>query len=143
MKEPRRFPLRVLFVEDEEPVRHRVTRILNRHVEAIYMARDGLEGLKLFRTERPDVVISDIQMPKMDGFGLFRHIRKQDRHIPLVLFTGHHVREFREEAASVGVDQYLLKPLSRELLIQVLEHSHEMIEYTRRLRERLTAPAAG
>jgi len=80
-------------------------------------------------------------MPEMDGFELFRQIRMQDRHIPLVLFTGHNIREYRDEAASVGVDQYLLKPLSRELLLQVLGHSQEMIEYTRRLRERFEAAA--
>jgi YesN/AraC family two-component response regulator len=77
-----KYPIKVLYVEDEIMVREPFVEMLNRRVGQIYEAANGAEGLELYRKYEPDIVIADIKMPVMDGLTMAAHIRKK---IPLCL----------------------------------------------------------
>lgn len=130
------YDLHVLFVEDDLHTRNVGSRILQRHVTSLSVAVNGVQGLALFHKEKPDLVISDIRMPEMDGLEMFRKIRQADPHVPLVVCSAHDLRSYHEEARKIGVDQYLLKPFGKEMLIQVLGHGEGIIRHLAGLRSR-------
>ena len=138
------YDLRVLFVEDNEQTRRAGSRMIQRHVQTLYTAENGVQGLELYRREKPDLVISDIEMPEMDGLEMFRQIRRQDPHLPLVICTAYNFQEYREQAREIDVDQYLLKPFGKENILQVLEHTRGIIDHFAALRNRYAqqGPAA-
>ncbi len=123
----------VLVVEDNADVREYVASILGAHYR-IATARDGQEGLERARELQPDLLISDVMMPRMDGNELCRAI-KQDAHldhIPVVLLTARATQEMKIEGLEVGADDYLAKPFNaRELLAR----AHNLIQLRRQERE--------
>lgn len=115
-------PYRILCVEDNPELRELLITELAPYCQEVRTACDGEEGLEAIRDWQPDVVVSDVMMPRMDGFELCRQV-KQDlsiSHIPLILLTA------RADAASVltgykaGADSYLAKPFDTALLLQVI-----------------------
>jgi PAS domain S-box-containing protein len=88
----------------------------------VQVAADGEQALELTRQELPDIVITDVMMPKLDGFGLLRRLRSDDvtRHIPIVMLSARAGDESRAEGLEAGADDYLVKPFSgRELIARV------------------------
>ena len=75
------------------------------------VAADGAEALSLLRSEAVDLVISDVEMPRLDGFGLTSEIRRDDRlrHIPMILVTSLASQQHRERGVEVGADAYIVK----------------------------------
>ncbi len=110
----------VLFVEDEEIVRASMERILKRRVKEIYLASNGKEGLDMFRHKNPDIIISDIRMPQLDGLDMIRELRKTSD-IPIIIASGHNDEQFLLEAIELNVDYYLKKPIDQNRLISALE----------------------
>ena len=83
-------------------------------------ARDGEEALPLIRNIIPDIVITDIKMPFMNGLELSRILKKEIPNIRIMVLTGYDEFEFAREALSIGADEYILKPFSSEKLIVAL-----------------------
>jgi len=110
----------VLFVEDEEVVRSSMERILKRRVKEIYVASDGKEGLIIFRDKNPDIIITDIRMPQLNGLDMIREIRKTSN-TPIIITSGHNDEEFLLEAIELNVDYYLKKPIDQNKLISAME----------------------
>jgi len=81
--------LSVLYVEDDETVRETMQNILNYFFKEIFIAENGEEGLKMFKEKSPDMVLSDIEMPKMNGLELAKEIRKLNPNIPIAFFSGY------------------------------------------------------
>ena len=79
--------LSVLYVEDDEEIREQLARILRRRVGALYLAGNGLEGVEAYRRHRPDLVITDILMPLMDGLAMAAEIRRDSRTTPIIVTT--------------------------------------------------------
>ena len=115
---PPQAPL-VLVVDDSITVRRVTQRLLQREGYRVVMAADGLQALERLLDERPSVVLSDIEMPRMDGFDLARNIRADARlaGLPIVMITSRIAEKHREHAMSLGVDHYLGKPYSEEELM--------------------------
>jgi signal transduction histidine kinase len=112
---------RILLADDNADMRDYVTRLLRPGYE-IATARDGQEALRLARTMRPDLILSDVMMPRMDGFGLLGEIRCDAtlRDLPVILISARAGEEARLEGLDAGADDYLVKPFSaRELLARV------------------------
>jgi signal transduction histidine kinase len=112
---------RVLLVEDNPQMRAFVARLLGRR-HSVLTAVDGVEALALARRELPDVVLSDVMMPRMDGFELARRLKAdpRTRNIPLVLITARHGTEAALEGFAAGADDFLVKPFSPpELLARI------------------------
>lgn len=112
---------RVLLVEDNAQMRTFLARLLGRR-HTVLTAEDGVEALDLARRELPDVVLTDVMMPRMDGYELARHLKAdpRTRNIPLVLITARHGTEAALEGFASGADDFLVKPFSPpELLARI------------------------
>lgn len=112
----------VLVVDDSITVRRVTQRLLQREGYRVALAADGLQALDRLREERPVMVLSDIEMPRMDGFELVREIRADDalKDLPVVMITSRIADKHREHAASLGVDHYLGKPYADEVLLSLV-----------------------
>ena len=114
-------PVRILLVDDNADMRSYVQRLLSEYW-AVETANDGLEALEAIAQRPPALVLSDVMMPSLDGFGLLRALRADDRtkEIPLILLSARAGEESRIEGLAAGADDYLTKPFSaRELLARV------------------------
>src|SRR5688572_19331161 len=103
----------LLLVEDDPDILKMLNTTLNIKGNRLVTARNGKEGLDVIQGERPAVVIADIMMPKLDGFGLVHRIRinPETRDIPVVFITATHVApEDREFALNIGATRFIQKP---------------------------------
>lgn len=112
--------LRVLYVEDEESIRIALSRFLGRRVREIYVAENGEEGLRLFNEKKPDLVVTDIQMPIMDGLKMSEKIRAIDSEVPIVIITAFNDEEYLIKAVDLSVDKFLKKPIDNTMLLSTL-----------------------
>lgn len=114
----------VLVVDDSITVRRVTQRLLRREGYRVAMAADGLQALERLAEERPAVVLSDIEMPRMDGFDLARNIRADAklRDLPIIMITSRIAEKHREHAKELGVDHYLGKPYSEDELLALVKH---------------------
>ncbi len=127
----------MLIVEDNSDVRY----FIRSHFDsfyAIYEAKDGQEGLDLAIEIIPDVIISDILMPGIDGYEFCKRIKKDERtsHIPLLLLTALHSKEHEIEGLSCGADDYITKPFDIAILQTKIEN---MLQVRRALKEKYTS----
>lgn len=114
----------VLVVDDSITVRRVTQRLLTREGYRVALAADGLQALEKLAEELPAVVLSDIEMPRMDGFDLARNIRGDARlkALPIVMITSRIAEKHREHAKELGVNHYLGKPYSEEELLSLVKH---------------------
>jgi len=117
-------PPLVMVVDDSITVRRVTQRLLMREGYRVVLANDGLQALERLQEELPDVVLSDIEMPRMDGFDLARNIRGDERMrvLPIIMITSRIAEKHREHASELGVDHYLGKPYSEEELLGLVAH---------------------
>jgi PAS domain S-box-containing protein len=131
---------RVLVVDDNADMRHYLERLLSTRWK-VRTAADGVEALETIRTETPDLVLTDVMMPRLDGFGFLRELRADSklRDLPVILLSARAGEDARVEGLDAGADDYLTKPFSaRELIARVnanLDLSRVRHEATRDLRE--------
>ena len=121
----------VLVVDDSITVRRVTQRLLKREGFRVALANDGLHALEVLAQEKPDVVLSDIEMPRMDGFDLVRNIRNDVnlRDLPVIMITSRIAEKHREHAMELGVDHYLGKPYAEdELLALIRSYCAEAVE---------------
>ena len=114
----------IMVVDDSITVRRVTQRLLQREGYRVVLAADGLQALERLQDERPAVVLSDIEMPRMDGFDLARNIRGDARlkDLPIVMITSRIAEKHREHAKELGVDHYLGKPYAEEELMSLVRH---------------------
>ena len=112
----------VMVVDDSLTVRRVTQRMLVREGYRVVTAKDGLDALERLAEERPAVLLSDIEMPRMDGFDLVRNVRADPRlqGLPVVMITSRIAQKHRDYAAELGVDHYLGKPYSEEELLSLV-----------------------
>ena len=112
----------VLVVDDSITVRRVTQRLLKREGYRVALAADGLQALERLLEEKPAVVLSDIEMPRMDGFDLARNIRGDARlrDLPIIMITSRIAEKHREHAKELGVDHYLGKPYSEDELLALV-----------------------
>lgn len=104
--------LTVLYVEDEEEIRKNIADTLSFYVKEVIQAKDGKEGLKLYKKKKPDVILSDILMPIIDGIEMVQKIRLVDKKTPIVMITAHTEKDYLLSAVKLHLEQYLVKPVS-------------------------------
>ena len=108
----------VLLVEDNADLRNYVGKMLKRFGHGVLTAEDGLDGWHRARNDHPDIVVSDVMMPRMDGFELVGKIKADEKtnHIPVILITAKHELDSKIQGLKTGADDYLSKPVNiREL----------------------------
>jgi chemosensory pili system protein ChpA (sensor histidine kinase/response regulator) len=119
-------PPMVLVVDDSLTVRKITTRLLTREGFRVDSAKDGVDALEKMRDLLPDVVLLDVEMPRMDGFELARVMRADERmkSVPIIMITSRTADKHRNLAMEIGVNVYLGKPYQEHLL---LEHIAEQL----------------
>ncbi|HEY9239215.1 MAG TPA: response regulator, partial [Burkholderiaceae bacterium] len=124
----------VMVVDDSLTVRRVTQRLLLREGYRVVLAKDGLDALERLSEAVPQIVLSDIEMPRMDGFDLVRNMRADARlrDLPVIMITSRIAQKHRDYAAELGVDHYLGKPYSEEDLLALIAR------YTR---DKVAAPA--
>ncbi|MBI3369833.1 MAG: response regulator, partial [Burkholderiales bacterium] len=112
----------VLVVDDSLTVRRVTQRLLQREGYRVEVAKDGLEGLERLAAERPAVLLSDIEMPRMDGFDLVRNLRADARlaDLPVIMITSRIAQKHRDYAQELGVNHYLGKPYAEDELLALV-----------------------
>ena len=118
---PNAVPL-ILVVDDSITVRRVTQRLLQREGYRVSLAADGMQALERLQQELPAVVLSDIEMPRMDGFDLVRNMRNDQRltDLPVIMITSRTAEKHREHARALGVDHYLGKPYSEDELLGLI-----------------------
>lgn len=112
--------LKVLYVEDEEFHREQLGIFLKRRVGKLYLAEDGQDGLSKFKEFNPDIVITDLKMPEMDGIEMSKEIRKTDKNCAIIITTAFSDVETILSVVNVGIDNYVIKPIKNDELIEAM-----------------------
>lgn len=113
----------VLVVDDSVTVRKVTTRLLERQGMAVTVAKDGVEAVSMLQDMRPDVILLDIEMPRMDGFEVARHVRNEARleGLPIIMISSRTGDKHRERADALGVNRFLGKPFQEAELLSTIE----------------------
>ncbi len=129
----------ILYAEDEKDLREVTHQILKGFTKKQYVAQNGQEGLELFKKyeNEIDLIITDVNMPILNGLDMIKEIKKINLNIPIIVATAFSNKEYLLEAIDIGVDKYVLKPIDIAKLLQVMSQSliyHELKDlYTDRL----------
>jgi chemosensory pili system protein ChpA (sensor histidine kinase/response regulator) len=112
----------VMVVDDSLTVRRVTQRLLSREGYQVVLAKDGVDALEHLQSISPDVMLVDIEMPRMDGFDLTRNVRgdERTRRIPIIMITSRTAEKHRNYAMELGVNEYLGKPYQEERLLNLI-----------------------
>ena len=113
----------VLYVEDDVDIREQLSRFLERRVGKLYISTNGQEGLEAWRRHKPEVVVTDIMMPVMDGLRMSGAIRLENPSVPIIVTTAFNETDFFLKSIDLGIDKYVIKPINTELLLQAIRKS--------------------
>lgn len=113
----------VLVVDDSVTVRKVTTRLLERNGMEVRTAKDGIDALEVLQDHIPDVVLLDIEMPRMDGFEVATQMRHHSvlKDVPIIMITSRTGDKHKERAMSIGVNEYLGKPFQEEILLGAIK----------------------
>jgi CheY-like chemotaxis protein len=114
---------KILIIDDNEENRDALSRRLQRRGFQVVLAEDGLEGMEKVRLEKPDVVLMDMNMPKLDGWEATRQLKADQatRNVPIIAVTSHAMSGDRERSLEVGCADYHTKPVEMAKLLGQIE----------------------
>lgn len=115
--------LTVLYVEDNEDARRQVVMFLSRIAGTVLTAENGAQGLQIYNRAKPDIVVTDIQMPIMDGLKMASEIRDEDETTPIIVLTAFDQGDYLMKAINIGIDTYVTKPVDQFRLQSALVRS--------------------
>jgi len=111
----------ILLAEDEDTIRKSFKRILLLYVSEVYEATNGEEALILYEKHKPDILITDIKMPKLNGLELIKKIRSSDSKIPIIVTSAHTDQDFLLESIKLSLVEYVVKPIREDDLNKLLQ----------------------
>jgi two-component system cell cycle response regulator len=127
-KYPNLRKISVLYVEDDENIQKVFTNILKRFITKLYIANNGAEGLKKFEELKPDLIITDIQMPKMNGIEMIANIRKENKNIPIIITTAFNDINYAIDGIKLGIEGFFLKPIEDlKSYLDILENKAKIV----------------
>lgn len=112
--------LRVLYVEDDDNLRQETTKIIERFFANVDVATNGKEGLESFKEVSYDLVITDIEMPYMNGIEMSKNIRLINNETPIIIISAYSNTDYFIESIAIGINYYILKPINMPHLIDTL-----------------------
>ncbi len=113
--------LKILLVEDDPDVARELQTFLGYRFGKAFLAQDGTEALELYHHTAPDIVITDIQLPGMDGLTLVEEIRRVNRRVPIFVITAHVYEEYLLRAVKLGLEDFIPKPIIYSQLLSALK----------------------
>lgn len=124
------YPYKILFVEDEEATRKNYVTYLKMLFSEVYEAGDGEKAYELYKEKKPDIMIIDINIPKLNGLELLKKIRENDYTTKAIMLTAHTDKSFLLDAVSLNLTKYLVKPVSRKDLKEALNFTiNQLLQY--------------
>ncbi|MEO1923979.1 MAG: diguanylate cyclase [Nautiliaceae bacterium] len=127
--------LTCLYVEDEDFIRETFFMMLKRYFKEVFIGTNGKEGLELYKKHNPDIVISDIRMPIMDGIEMAKAIKEIDPKSYIIFITAFSDNEYLKAAIDLGVEGYITKPVDRKKLLEKLNFLANVIKNEREKEE--------
>jgi len=118
----------ILYVEDDEIVRKSAVEYLSRVCNKVLQAKDGKEAIKIWSEFKPDIIITDINMPRLNGLDMAAYIRSNDKNVQIIVATAHSDTEYLLQAVELQLVKYIIKPITKEKLETALNKSMELIE---------------
>lgn len=114
---------KILVIEDEIKLRETVSELLSISGYEVIKAEDGLDGLEKVKQTNPDLIICDVMMPKLDGYGFIEQLKKTDyANIPVLFLTAKTELVDLEKGIALGAKSYIIKPFTFEDLKRIVEH---------------------
>lgn len=113
--------LKILYVDDEEFIRENAVEYLSFYCDNVFEAKDGLAALEKYEECEPDIIITDIKMPNMNGLEMVEHIRKKDKKTQIIIATAFLDTDYLLKAVELGLVKYLTKPITEDKLMPVLK----------------------
>jgi chemosensory pili system protein ChpA (sensor histidine kinase/response regulator) len=109
----------IMVVDDSITIRKVTERMLNRYGIEVVLAKDGIDATNLLQENIPDLMLLDIEMPRMDGFEVASYVRNDERlkNVPIIMITSRTGSKHKEKAMEIGVNQYLGKPFQEDDLV--------------------------
>lgn len=116
-------PSKILIIEDQAPMRRNIALMLDMEGYTTCTAGDGAAGLETLRKERPDLVLCDVMMPELDGYGVLKALRADADlcHVPLIFLSAKSDKLDIQAGIDMGANSYLTKPVVREELLAAVE----------------------
>ena len=112
--------LKILIVEDEKRLSQLLKEAISDYFFSVVIAKDGNEGLKKFKTFKPDIIITDIMMPFCDGLDMTISIKELDEDIPIIVLSAYSDRDKLLKAIDLGISKYFIKPFDPDELIEYI-----------------------
>lgn len=126
--------VKVLFVDDEQKSALNYVTFLKKHCHEVHIAQDGIIALNKYKKFKPDLIFLDINLPNLSGIDVLKNIRQKDLTTKVIIFTAHSELHYYNKVSELGITEYLLKPISRLELKEVLYLvKQEIIEEKRRI----------
>ncbi|MBF0458178.1 MAG: response regulator [Nitrospirae bacterium] len=119
----------VLYVEDDDKIREGLQRFLARRFKTVLTAMNGVEGLSVFTAKKPDIVITDVKMPLMDGIEMIKNIKQQSPDTPVVITSALTDVSYLIEAIELKVDAYVKKPIDKDDLFKSINKILTMLKH--------------
>jgi len=116
-----KYPYKILFVDDEKSIRDNYVTYLSAYFSEVYQAKDGKEAYSIYKNISPDIMIVDINMPKMNGLELLEKIRENDHATRVIIMTSHTQQEYLLKAVKLKLTSYLIKPVNRQLIKESID----------------------
>ena len=125
--------LTLLYAEDELGIRENIADSLRYYVKEVYEANDGKEGYDLYLEKTPDIILTDIRMPNVNGIEFIKKIRETNKNIPVVMITAHTDKEYLLDAVELHMEKYIVKPLDLDELFEALSKCVDMIATNKKM----------
>ncbi len=118
----------ILYIEDDDITRENISSYLKRQCKNLYIAVDGQDGLEQFKEHEPDIIITDIEMPNMNGIDMAKKIRKISSDTQIIITTAYASQEYLLQAVNLRLVQYIVKPISLPKLTNALNDCEGFLE---------------
>jgi len=118
----------ILYVEDDEMVRQNAVEYLRRIAKEVLQAKDGKEAIVLWKEHKPDIIITDINMPRLNGLDMAAYIRAHDQEVQIIVATAHSDTDYLLQAVELQLVKYIIKPITKDKLLDALKKSITLME---------------
>jgi YesN/AraC family two-component response regulator len=122
---------KILVIDDEKATLSMFRLFLDAYGYTVYTAENGTEGLAIFKKEKPEIVLTDIKMPGIDGLAILRQIKAIDPNAAVIVITGHGDTALAEQAIALDAADFINKPIKRQALDAALEKAKKKLDTTK------------